>query len=127
LDKAMSCCADDYGIGRSDTLKMCREDGWLSQGKGVELEAFSSRAYDHQTRMNPDTYSQGKVLMRLKACLPLPYGIQYLQPAPYRPMRIILVCLGIAKIDQEAIVPMLRHAAVEACDNLHAGRMQGMY
>jgi hypothetical protein len=50
-----------------------------------------------------------------------------IKAGPYRPLGSIFVCLGIAKVDQQAIAQVLRYVAVEGPYRCHCSLLVGTY
>ena len=63
----------------------------------------------------------------LQAGIELPQGVEYPEPGPYRPRRIIFVGLGIAEVDEQTIAEILRDMPVKTGDYLGAGVLIGLH
>ena len=54
-----------------------------------------------------------------------PHGVEDAKPCADRPLRIVLVGLGIAEVDQQAIAEILGDMAVKGLDHLGTGLLIG--
>ena len=67
--------------------------------------------------MNPHPYAQVQTLVPLQAGIQRFHGREDAQPSLYRPLGILVVGLGPAEVDEQAVTQILRDMALEALDH----------
>ena len=75
--------------------------------------------------MDAQAHGQLHPLLLRQAGIELSHGLHDPQPGPHRPLGVIFVRLGIAKVDQQAIAEILRDMPLKAGDHLGAGLLIG--
>jgi hypothetical protein len=117
----MGCSTNDHRIGRGEPLDPSRDVGRVSQSQLFPSLPSTHLTHDNDTRVDPEADGQLDRLLPFEAGIQGPDGFHHLQPGADRPLRIVLVSLGIAKVDQEAIAQVLGDMPLKAGDHLGAG------
>jgi hypothetical protein len=67
-----------------------------------------------------DTQTHGKVhpMLLLQASIELAQGLDHPQPGPHGPLGVILMCQGVAEVDEQAIPEILRDMPLKAGNHL---------
>src|SRR5438128_7809122 len=73
--------------------------------------------------MDRQAHRQWHTPLPRQARIELPHGLYNPESGPHRPLRIILVGQGVAKIDQQSIAEILRDMALKTLDHCRAGRL----
>ena len=76
-----------------------------------------------------DTHAHGEldVLLPPQPDIELPHRLQHRQARVDRPPSVVLVRLGIAKVDQQPIPKVLRNMAIKALNDGGGGLLVGAY
>jgi hypothetical protein len=77
--------------------------------------------------MNPQAHRERHSSLLLQAGIELAHGFHHPNPGPHRPLGIVLMGLGIAKVDQQPIAEILGNIPLKAGDHLGAGLLIGPY
>src|SRR5215471_5221780 len=77
--------------------------------------------------MDPDPHGELYPLLLLQASIQCPDGLHDAQPGPDGSGGIVLMCLRIAKIDQEAIAEILCNMALKVPDDLRTRGLIGTH
>ena len=72
---------------------------------------------------HPDGQPHAPVL--LQTGIQRPHGVENAQARPHRPLGVVFVRLGIAKVHQQAVAQVLGDIAVKALDHCGAGLLVG--
>ena len=81
--------------------------------------------HHHQPGMDPQAHGQLHPPLLRQAGIELAQGLHHPQPGPHRPLGVIFVRQGIAKVDQQAIAEILRNMPLKAGNHLGAGVLIG--
>src|SRR3989442_1278263 len=110
--------AHDHRIGLRQPFNASSNIGHVSQGQ-LFLSTFSSHLANHnQTSMYSKTHRQSDALVVFDVVIQCLHRIEDLQASPYCSLGIILMGLGVAKVDEESIAQELRNMTVIALDDL---------
>jgi hypothetical protein len=95
-------------------------------GRLAEGQLFVSRpapdlTHDHLTRMDAQTHIELHPVLLRHAGVELPHGLHHPHPGTHRSLGIILMGIGVAEVDQQAITEVLRDMPLEAGDHFGAG------
>ena len=104
-----------------------RDVGRLAQGQLFLPRAASHLTHHHQPGMDAQAHGQVHPSLLRQAGIELAHGLDDAQPGPHRPLGVVFVRLGIAKVDQQAIAEILGDVAVKAVDHLGAGVLVGAH
>jgi hypothetical protein len=75
--------------------------------------------------MDPNTHRQSDALVVLDVVMQCRHRLEDLQASPYCSVGIVLMGLGVAKVDQESIAQELRYMPVIALDDRGARGLVG--
>ena len=116
---------DHHGIGRREPLQAGREVGRLAQGQLFLPPPAPHLPHHDQPGMDPQAHGQVHPPLLPQAGIELSHGLDHAQPGPHRPLRIVFMRQGIAKVDQQAIAEILGDMPLKALDHLGAGVLIG--
>ena len=75
--------------------------------------------------MHAHPHRQPHLLLRLQARIQPPHGLDQPEPRAHGALGIVLMGLGIAKVDQQAVAQILRNMPLKALDHLGTGLLIG--
>ena len=81
--------------------------GRIPQRQVLLATSAADLTRNHHARMNPHPYGQAEPFVLFQASIQGAERLDHAQPGPHRPLRIILVGLRIAKVDQQSIAEIL--------------------
>jgi hypothetical protein len=118
----------DHGrIRRRQALETGRKIGRLPQRQLFLATAAPDFAHYHQAGMDPHPHGQLDPLLLLQSAVERRRGLHHGQPGAYRSLRIVLMRLRIAKVDEQAIAEILGNVALEALDDRGTGLLIGTH
>jgi hypothetical protein len=76
--------------------------------------------FSHDDRTGVDTQPHGKLdaILGFHAAIQRPHGLHNPQSSAHGAVRIIFVCLGVAKVNQKPITEILRYMAVKSLNHV---------
>jgi hypothetical protein len=95
--------------------------GGLAERQLLLPGATPHLAHHHQPGMAPQAHAQAHPPLPLQTGIELRHRLHDAQPGPHRPLRVILMRLRIAEVDQEPIAQILRDMPLVASDHFGAG------
>src|SRR5262245_30394293 len=75
--------------------------------------------------MNPYTESELDTFRLLQPLIQVSQGSENAQPSPYCSVRVIFMCLGVAKVHQESIPEQLGNMPIVALDDFRTASLIG--
>ena len=121
LDQAQGVSAHHHRVGFRQPLQPRRQIRRVSQGQAFMPPSTAHLPHNHQAGVDSHAHGELDVPLSLQPGIELPHRLQHRQAGVDRPPGVVLVRLGIAKVDQEPIPEILRDIAVKALDHRGTG------
>ena len=127
IDQAPGGGADHHRIGFRQPLQPCRQIRRVPEGQAFVPSPTAHLPHDHQTGVNAHPHGQPSAGIVHQAARERRYGCDQRQSGAHGTLGVVLMRLGIAKIDQQPIPEVLRNMAVKALDDRGASVLVGAH
>jgi hypothetical protein len=125
LDQPIRRGTEHDRIGIGQCLQPRRNVGRVPQSQRFLPAAASDLAYHDQTRVNPHTHGYLDAPFAHQTRIEVAQGVDHAEPGADGALSVVLMRLGIAKVDQQAVAQVLGDIAVKAADHLGARLLIG--
>ncbi len=111
--------------GAASPLEACRQVGRVSQRQLFLPATSAHRTHDDQACINPHADGELDAVALLEAGIQPRVRLQDPEASTHRPLGIVLMRLGIAKVDEQSIAQILRNVPLKTLDDRGAGLLIG--
>ncbi len=121
LHQALAGRADHQAVFVGQPLQAGGQVRRLAQGELLAPLAASDCSHHHQAGVNADAHRQGDLQIGHQRCTQRADRLDDAEPRPHRPLGVVLMGLGMAEVDHQAIAEELGDMAFVAFDDGGAG------
>ena len=127
LGQPMRGLADRDGIGCGQPLDLGRDVGRLAQGELLAARTGAHLAHHDGAGVDADTDRDAQGVAGLQRGVQRADRLHDPEPGAHGALRIVLVRLRVAVVDEEAVAEVLRDVSLEALDHLGTARLVGAH